>query len=434
MKHTTKNIFNKIKQNKFKIGFISAAMATIIGCSIGLGLTLNVAKTTQVDKPIYTPELAPVKPGELKFDQTGKPIVPIIIDEKNPNADYEHKVDKTLTINNLDKKEFFKSTENKKDLETKYIELIPSISDSFSAEYLEKEIAISSKVKKFIDYYLPNNMIAEHSNFKFKDFLADIQQSSFLYTQENSLSMQEIHDLLAFNGINFEKEYNTIVSSADQIKTRGGGGMNLPGVVPHELSKPDLPNDKTKTTYQEGVNLYKTDIENRLLIEVVYSAALLAISIAAFALAFVTFGASLLLAAVDLVFCTISVVQAIDEYIVVKNNLWIPLNDFKSFLLKYFILSKVESMQWFIIANFDNITDSKVIKSLFDDFIGSSNQWKTFENKAREFSSGFISDQTITKIKCKVNLNIISLSLSLLSLALLAIKEEMLKRLDLISV
>lgn len=92
-------------QNKVNIIFTSIFRTTIIGCSIGLWFTLNVTKSSQVDKPIYTPEITPVKPGELRFDQTGKSIILVIICGENPNVNYKYEIDYKNQIDLTDRKQ-----------------------------------------------------------------------------------------------------------------------------------------------------------------------------------------------------------------------------------------------------------------------------------------------------------------------------------------
>lgn len=322
MKNNTKKLFNKIKENKIKIIFASTLMTTIIGCSIGLGFALNVTKSSQVDKPIYTPEIAPVKPGELRFDKTGKPIIPVIVDKENPDGNYKYKINYKNKIDsserkqviNYDKKYFderlnISLTHNKTEL-AKMVE----------EKYSNYNIKLDKDSISLIDYYIPNNSLNLNDEVLSQNLIQSLFDDASKYTLENNVSFSDLSDLMSLCGINFDKEFNKINTMAEvtnptnNISIYGGGGVmpqpdtiEPPNTAPPTIAMYDV-------TVDSRIDSFKKDASVRVIIELVYSTLMIALSIFSLVMAIFTFGASIAGCIIDLIFCGIAVIFAVLEY------------------------------------------------------------------------------------------------------------------------
>lgn len=322
MQNNTKKIFNKIKQNKVKIIVTSTFMATIIGCSIGLGLALNVTKSSQVDKPIYTPEIAPVKPGELKFDQTGKPIIPVIVDKENPTGDYKYEINYKNQIDLIEKKQVI-------NYDKKYFDERLNISLTHNQAELTKiveekysnyNIKLDKDYISLIDYYIPNNSLKFNDEILSQNLVKSLFDDASKYTLENNVSFSDLSDLMSLCGINFDKEFNKLNTAAeinnptDNISIYGGGGaMPQPDPIkPPNTAPPTIA--MNEVTINSRIDSFLVDLTTRVIIEIVYSALMIAISIFSLIMAIATFGASLASNILDLILCGIAVVFAVLEY------------------------------------------------------------------------------------------------------------------------
>lgn len=407
MQNNTKKIFNKIKQNKVKIIVTSTFMATIIGCSIGLGLALNVTKSSQVDKPIYTPEISPVKPSELKFDQTGKPIIPVIVDKENPTGDYKYEINYKNQINltekkqviNYDKKYFderlnISLTHNQAEL-TKIVE----------EKYSNYNIKLDKDYISLIDYYIPNNSLNFNDEILSQNLVKSLFDDASKYTLENNVSFSDLSDLMSLCGINFDKEFNKLNTAAeitnptDNISIYGGGGaMPQPDPIkPPNTAPPTIA--MNEVTINSRIDSFLVDLTSRLIIEIVYSALMLAISIFSLIMAIATFGASLTSNILDLILCGIAVVFAVLEY----KEMTTIINGTKSLRI---------------------VLDSIGMANTTISFIKAVKEWR--KDKLNEI----LSKTNDLKLKTNINLNnmlnskiIIRRCLSFLSFGLMVIKE-----------
>ena len=98
-------------KNKYKLIAGSAFFASLVTIPPVVGaIQANELRKNNDNRYIY-------KPGEVRFDENGKLIIPEVIDKDNLNGNYKHTLDKvnTLDMNN----ELFNSQKFQNDL--KYI-------------------------------------------------------------------------------------------------------------------------------------------------------------------------------------------------------------------------------------------------------------------------------------------------------------------------
>lgn len=296
----------------------------------------------QKNKPPYTPDS--IKPGEIKFDENGKLLFPTLYDPEYPTGDYEYKapeIKNTIVPQEIKESHFYKNVLNKVINENKN-KMFECISGD-----LKQEIKITPKFKMFVDNFVPNNNIYVDQDTTIEEVISSIYDSSVELAKDHILSSEEITNYLAFNGINFKKEFNKVKKNA-QISNLGGGGIKPPSV-------PDInTNFPQNVTVIDAYHITKQDNEIRYGFAIAYSAILPTLTVVSGITAFFTFGISIAVASLDILFCSLEIANAWIEYhnaVELENLVYKLLKNYANDKFRDIIKSLASDPKWFELTN-----------------------------------------------------------------------------------
>ena len=142
----------------------------------------NQLKKNSDDRYIYNP-------GEIRFDENGKIIIPEVIDNDNPSGNYEYKLN--YDVNHVVYDEFVNSSSinekiayfNEKNLNN----LKTIIND-----VLHEKFKIDEKIKLAIDNIIPGNNFNIHQELNFGDYVDLIAKNINMNCKNKILSTKDI--------------------------------------------------------------------------------------------------------------------------------------------------------------------------------------------------------------------------------------------------
>ena len=308
------SVLTKIKKNKFKVALFSSLITcTIIGTTISS--VILSSKQKEKNKNIYY-----YKPGEIRFDENGKLLIPTVIDTDNPNGIYKNVCPEISEINVPNK---YKNNEEFRRIVNDQNENNIKLFKNILSKDLNKKISISKNIKMAIDNILPSNVIKLNEVKTINEFIDSISQTAIETYENKILSTSEIKDYCALLGINFNKEYNTIMDNNEldtNISLHMGGGVVSPptNTPPSAPSQPDI--DPKSITFQEQLDILEDNLQYLYIFAVTNSvvlSVLTTISITLTILSFMTAGSSLtslILLIPEIVFASFTIVNSWQEY------------------------------------------------------------------------------------------------------------------------
>lgn len=249
-----------LKNNKTKIIIFSGTMAGILGLSAGLGFVVSYKAKNDNKQFLY-------KPGEIKFDESGKLLIPTVVDPDNLAGIYEYKIEETKSID-IPKE----LKENKKivsDIKKEIDNSVKTIKEKFS-EILDKELTINNNLKMLFDNLIPANNINNGEKILVNNLIDSIADASTTSAFEKSLSTQDISNMMALNGINFAKEYNDLNKqiNTDEITLYGGNASPNKPKPPSSITD-NIEKDFSSYEYIEStIKILKQDFETRFIIAI----------------------------------------------------------------------------------------------------------------------------------------------------------------------
>ncbi len=334
-----RDFFKKIKNNKIKISIVSSTLVMIIATSVLCGALIPSTSKQVQDNTYY------YKPGEIRFDDNGNLLIPKVLDENNPLGIYEHNIPEmndTIVSEEIKNSKFYKEK-----LDILISENKNNMCSIFGQEVLETKIVINDELINFSKYFIPELVLEKDKEVKVQDIIDQTYSISVEKAKTKTLSNQEISDMLAINGINFDKLYNDAqVEAEKELNTRGGGGSG-PSVKP-----PHVDNNFTNNpTISEARQITEQDISIRKGFAIAYSAILPTLTIASGVLAFFTCGISVAAIIADIAFSALEIGNAWAEFYLVKDLkslLWDIAEDQASEKIKDFLnkIAKDESLKY----------------------------------------------------------------------------------------
>ncbi len=244
------------KINKKVVIATSCVLLTSIGLSAGIGVAIN----NQVNK--VNIGNSDVKPGEIKFDENGKLIIPKLYDAECPSGIYKN----PLPNIDLNSHAYEDITSPKAKAN---VQKINASNKEFLKNLLDKDVTvkIDHKTKLVIDNILPNNKIMENESFMYSSLTSDLYDLSLENSKTHLLSNEEVKNYNALCGINIAKEYNDYCNT-DFVAQYGGGGRPSIDVPPVD----SITKYPSNLTVDQSIEMYTQDKEIRAGFLVGYSA------------------------------------------------------------------------------------------------------------------------------------------------------------------
>ena len=223
-----------IKTNRRLIALgcgISAVMVAVP--SITGVVTSHQAKNKKdKDKYYYTP-------GEIRFDENGKLIIPEIIDKDKPSNGYQYKLEPSqrIDLNN----ELFKQEKFKKDLKANLTKTFDTIqkSDKYKMDF---EFKVTDDIKLLLKNLITDKDLELGETIHINDFMNTIIGECINNPNYDVLTQYNPEQLCALSGISLEKEYNDMMVQINNYQNPSFyGGV---GALPNRPNNPtfDEPN------------------------------------------------------------------------------------------------------------------------------------------------------------------------------------------------
>ena len=218
-----------IKTNRRLIALgcgVSAVMVAVPSIT-GVITSQQAKNKNDKDKYYYTP-------GEIRFDENGKLIIPEVIDKDKPSNGYQYKLEpiEPIDFNN----ELFKQEKFKKDLKANLTKTFDTIlkSDKYKMDF---EFQVTDDIKLLLKNLITDKDLGLGESVHINDFMNTIVNECINNPNYDILTQYNPEQLCALSGVDINKEYNDVmvqISNEQTISLYGGAG-----------SLPNRPNNPT---------------------------------------------------------------------------------------------------------------------------------------------------------------------------------------------
>ena len=324
-----------IKTNRRLITLGCGVSAVMVAIPSITGVVTSQQEKNKKDKDKYY-----YTPGEIRFDENGKLIIPEIIDKDKPSNGYQYKLEpiEPIDFNN----ELFNQEKFKKDLKANLTKTFDTIlkSDKYKMDF---EFEVTNDIKLLIKNLITDKDLGLGKSVYINDFMNTIVNECINNPNYDILTQYNPEQLCALSGVDINKEYNSImvqINNNQNISLYGGAGSlpNKPNNPTfNEPNKVDLNNITIKEYYD---NVLSQNEYYQHIFLVTYSIVLpvfIALNIILNILNPFTFGSltPLIIETIaDVIFCTVQISYSALSYnntINLKNKIKETIECFKDF-------------------------------------------------------------------------------------------------------
>lgn len=204
-------LIRKMNLKSLKLASIGT-MACVLVSGVGLSTAAVVNTINRCENQISSiANTYYYKKGEIRFDASGKILVPKVIDNENPFGLYQYHAKQIPSIN-IDNSEW-----NDNDFAKRTESLLKRTKEQIFKQkgFQDKTpFKVNKNLKMLIDNFIPNNNIKLDSTTNMNEMMLSLYDSSLEEHKLHTYSSNQIKDMLAICGINFDKEFNDLTKKA----------------------------------------------------------------------------------------------------------------------------------------------------------------------------------------------------------------------------
>ncbi len=290
------------KKNKKIAGILSCILVGSIAVTTTCGLLIkpNVIKnqTSNNDK-------------RIKFDKNNKLIYPIMYDPENPSGIYKNELPNVSS--SVVTEEMKNSKEYKSDLPKFIEEQKKHVFSLYSQEMLETKIIVNDDYKLFLDNIIPGININTGEEISISNLVDTCFEQSQKNYSESAITPEHVNELCSLVGVNFKKEYNSIIESLnnidDNISTYGGGGGGDTTV-----DSPHVGHIEGKNSPEKDEKVLNEDSRARFTLNLSYSIVMPTLIAIEAVTSFFTFGIAIASTVIDIIFTSTEIALLWTEY------------------------------------------------------------------------------------------------------------------------